>query len=114
MVEKDAGKALTKDRLVGMKVIDGQGYIVGEVNDIAFKVGTTPMSLVVILKTIKGEEKRVSWEEVQAAGDYVILKPETATPNSSTNATICSNCGGLLTFIQQYQRWYCMKCKKYS
>ncbi len=113
-MEKEKGKALTKDRLVGMKVIDGQGFLIGEVIDIAFKVGSTPASLVVILKTTKGEEKRVSWEEVQAAGDYVLLKPEKATSAASTVATTCSSCGGPLTFVQQYQRWYCMKCKKYQ
>jgi hypothetical protein len=25
----------------------------------------------------------------------------------------CPTCGGPLTYIDQYQRWYCYKCKKY-
>jgi len=28
-------------------------------------------------------------------------------------AQTCPTCGGSLTYIQQYQRWYCQKCRKY-
>jgi len=106
-------EALTKDRLVGMKVIDGAGYLIGEVRDIAFTVGTTPINMVMILKMKKGEDKNISWAEVQAAGDFVVLKPKSAVPVTPATAATCSTCGGPLTYIQQYQRWYCTRCQKY-
>jgi sporulation protein YlmC with PRC-barrel domain len=106
-------EALTKDRLVGMKVIDGAGYHIGEVKDVAFTVGTTPVSMVMILKKKKGGDEDISWEEVQAAGDFVVLKPKSAAPGATATAATCSTCGGPLTYIQQYQRWYCTRCQKY-
>ena len=106
-------EALTKDRLVGMKVIDGAGYHIGEVKDVAFTVGTTPLSMVMILKKKDHGDKDISWEEVQAAGDYVVLKPKSAEPVASSAAATCSTCEEPLTYIQQYQRWYCTRCQKY-
>jgi len=34
----------------------------------------------------------------------------------STGATVrfCSNCGGKVAWIQQYQRWYCYRCQRYE
>jgi hypothetical protein len=26
----------------------------------------------------------------------------------------CTNCGGQMRYIAQYQRWYCDSCKKYA
>lgn len=115
--EDDKKKALTKDRLVGMKIISGEGNLLGEIKDVAFTVGT-PISMVIIYKSNTGEDKETHWEEVQAAGDFVVLKPKPVarTPppaaGSTGNAT-CPICGGPLTFIQQYQRWYCHKDQKY-
>lgn len=111
--ENEKAKALTKDRLVGMKVIDGAGYLIGEVKDVAFTVGTTPISMVMILKMKEGGDKDVSWEEVQAAGDFVVLKPKSVAPVAPAVAATCSTCGGPLTYVQQYQRWYCTRCQKY-
>jgi len=110
---EEKGKALTKDRLVGMQVIDGLGHLVGKVKDIAFTVGTTPVSMVMIITTKEGEDKNIPWEEVQAAGDYVILKVKAAAPAASATTATCPTCGGPLTFVQQYQRWYCPKDQKY-
>ncbi|HVO36562.1 MAG TPA: PRC-barrel domain-containing protein [Candidatus Acidoferrum sp.] len=115
-------KAMTKDRLIGMRVIDSQGNEVGTVQDIAFTVGKVGMTL--ILETKKGETKEIAWEDIQAAGDFVILKSTTSqTQSFGTQPTMqqpqqaqtptCPTCGGPLTYIQQYQRWYCYKDKKY-
>lgn len=112
--EEEKAKALTKDRLVGMKVIDSAGYLVGQVKDVAFTVGTVPVSMVMILKTKEDGNKDIPWEEVQAAGDFVILKPKAAEPAASATAAKCPTCGGPLTYVQQYQRWYCTKCQKYT
>jgi sporulation protein YlmC with PRC-barrel domain len=107
-------KAVTKDMLVGMDVIDGEGKLVGTVKDVAFMVGKMGLSLYIESK--KGEGKNVTWEDVQAVGDYVILKPEAAQetqPQQQAAPQVCPTCGGPLTFIPQYQRWYCYRDKKY-
>jgi sporulation protein YlmC with PRC-barrel domain len=112
-------KAMTKDRLIGMQVIDSDGNDAGRVQDIAFTVGKMGMTL--ILESKKGETKEIPWEEIQAAGDYVLLKPHATQspafggqpPIQQPQTPVCPICGGPLTYIQQYQRWYCHKDKKY-
>ena len=112
---------MTKDRLIGMQVIDSEGNDAGSVQDIAFTVGKMGMTLIVENK--RGESKEIPWEQIQAAGDFVVLKPENVqaqtftaqpmgVPQQSQTPT-CPTCGGPLTYIQQYQRWYCYKDKKY-
>ena len=100
----------TKDRLRGLHVIDGDGYDIGIVQDISFTVGKAGMGLVI--QTKRGETREISWEEIQAAGDFITLKPSGREPQQ-TQAPVCYMCGGPLTFIQQYQRWYCYRDKKY-
>jgi len=114
---------MTKDRLIGMKVIDADGNSAGTIKDIAFTVGK--MGMTMIVETEKGEDIEVPWEQIQAAGDYVLLKPSTVQTQSfgaqavvqpqqsQTQQSTCPTCGGPLTYIQQYQRWYCYKDKKY-
>ncbi len=31
----------------------------------------------------------------------------------SENKTLCPDCGGELTWIEEYNRWYCYSCEKY-
>lgn len=107
---------MTKDRLIGMQVIDSDGNNAGTIKDIAFTVGKVGMTLIV--ETEKGEDVEVPWEQIQAAGDYVLLKPATqpqifGPQQQQTQAPTCPTCGGPLTYVQQYQRWYCYKDKKY-
>jgi len=121
-MEKDK-KAMTKDRLVGMEVIDSEGNTVGTVKDIAFTVGKMGMTLIVESK--KGGNSEIAWEDIQAAGDFVILKAKSGQAQVSgtqqvmqqqpaqAQSQICPTCGGPLTFIPQYNRWYCYKDKKY-
>jgi len=110
-------KAMTKDRLIGMQVIDSDGNDAGRVQDIAFTVGKMGMTL--ILESKKGETREIPWEDIQAAGDYVLLKPQALGPQPAiqqpqqSQTQVCPTCGGPLTYIQQYQRWYCYKDKKY-
>jgi sporulation protein YlmC with PRC-barrel domain len=112
-------KAVTKDRLIGMQVVDSEGNVSGTVQDIAFTVGKAGMTL--IIETKKGETREIQWEDIQAAGDFIILKPATIQTQSfgtqpigqQAQTPICPTCGGPLTYIQQYQRWYCYKDKKY-
>jgi sporulation protein YlmC with PRC-barrel domain len=109
-------KSVTKDKLIGMKVIDADGNLVGTVKDVGFTVGKPGISL-----SVEGEDGEVSdvaWENIQGAGDFVILKPTAraaAEPSTSaqTAQPTCPICKGPLTYIQQYQRWYCYKDQKY-
>jgi sporulation protein YlmC with PRC-barrel domain len=127
MSKEKEKKAMTKDRLIGMQVIDSEGNDAGTVQDIAFTVGKMGMTL--IIETKKGETREVPWEEIQAAGDYILLKPQAAQPQAVQTQTfgpqtttkqpqqpqtpVCPTCGGPLTYIAEYQRWYCYKDKKY-
>ena len=115
-------KSITKDRLVGMAVIDQDGNIAGTVKDVGFTVGKAGISLSIESKN--GDVQDVAWDNIQGAGDFVLLKPTTAQPESTaqpaqaaqaaqSSQPTCQTCGGQLSYIQQYKRWYCYKCKKY-
>ena len=118
-------KPLTRDALVSMQVIDAKGRLVGKVKDVAFSVGKTGIALTIENKD--GETQHVAWEDVQAASDFIILKPQQETSQTqqqpvqagaqATQAqsaqTLCPTCGRPLTWIPQYQRWYCYNEKKY-
>jgi sporulation protein YlmC with PRC-barrel domain len=125
-------KPLTRDALVSMQVIDAKGKLVGKVKDVAFAIGKNGISLSV--ENEDGEIQNVAWEEVQAASDFIILKPtaqstyqqstyqaqpiqQQAQPVQQQTAPtqpLCPTCGKPLTWIPQYQRWYCYNDKKYA
>ena len=112
-------KSTTKDKLIGMQVINGDGNLIGTVKDVGFAVGKTGISLVVEGKD--GETQDVAWENIQAAGDFVILKstPKAVAPQfpaaqpAQAAQPLCPTCSQPLTYVQQYQRWYCYNEKKY-
>jgi sporulation protein YlmC with PRC-barrel domain len=116
-------KSVTKDRLVGMTVIDSEGNIVGTVKDVGFTVGKAGISLSVEDKD--GDIRDVAWDNIQGAGDFVLLKPTAAQPSFAAQPVqaapqaaqptqpLCPTCGRPLTYVQQYQRWYCYNDKKY-
>ena len=126
-------KPLTRDALVSMQVIDAKGQLVGKVKDLVFAVGKSGIALSV--ENENGETKTISWDEVQAASDFIILKPiaqaayqpqhqqnvyqpqatQTVAQPAQQQSTqpLCPTCGKPLTWIQQYQRWYCYNDKKY-
>jgi sporulation protein YlmC with PRC-barrel domain len=124
-------KPLTRDALVSMQVIDAKGRLLGKVKDVAFAVGK--MGIALTVENEDGETQNVAWEEVQAAADFIILKPvaqsayqqspyqpvqqpaqTVAQPVQQAAAQpICPTCHRPLTWIPQYQRWYCYNDKKY-
>ena len=117
MAKPQKEKSVTKDRLVGMTVIDSDGNIVGTVKDVGFTVGKAGISLSVQDKD--GDIRDFAWDSIQGAGDFVLLKPSAAQPAVIAQPAqqiqqTCSTCGGPLTYVQQYQRWYCYKCQKYA
>jgi sporulation protein YlmC with PRC-barrel domain len=115
-------KSVPKDKLVGMKVIDAEGNLVGTVKDVGFTIGKAGISLSVEDKD--AETSDISWDQVQGAGDFVVLKPAQQAAAAPVTAAqpaaaaqpaqpTCPTCGGPLTYIQQYKRWYCYKDQKY-
>jgi sporulation protein YlmC with PRC-barrel domain len=124
-------KPLTRDALVSMQVIDAKGRLLGKVKDVAFAVGK--MGIALTVESEAGETQNVAWEEVQAASDFIILKPvaqgtyqqgnyqpvqqpaqTVAQPaQQAASQPICPTCHRPLTWIPQYQRWYCYNDKKY-
>ena len=121
----ESDKPLTRDALVSMQVIDARGKLVGKVKDIAFAVGKTGIALTV--ESDDGQVLNIGWDEVQAASDFIILKPQAyaqstyqqqptqtqPTQQPQTSQPMCPTCGKPLTWIPQYQRWYCYNDKKY-
>lgn len=108
-----------------MQVIDAEGNLVGKVKDVAFAVGKMGISISVV--NDEGETRNIEWEEVQAASDFIILKPsvhsevQTQQPTQAAQQQpqqktqpLCPTCNRPLTYIQQYQRWYCYNEKKYA
>ena len=118
-------KALTKDTMANMEVIDSEGNKVGNVEDISFTVGNLTVTL--ILKAKTGESRYIPWEDIQAVGDYVVLRPpggqlqpfagqtsQAIVPLDQSQGQLCPTCGGPLTYIPEYQAWYCYKEQKYA
>lgn len=120
MPEQFKERTVTRERLIGMQVIDGSGFLVGTVKDISFAIGKPGILLYVEGKD--GTAKEIPWEEVQAIGDFVLLRmrPTQAAvtqlpqPAAQAQTPTCPTCNGPLTWIAQYQRWYCYRCRKYA
>ncbi len=125
-MEKTTDKPLTRDALVSMQVIDAKGRLIGKVKDLAFSVGKNGIALTI--ESDSGEIQTVAWEDVQAAADFILLKPQMVQntyqptqssaqpvqqPQAQTTQPKCPTCGRPLTWIPQYQRWYCYNDKKY-
>jgi sporulation protein YlmC with PRC-barrel domain/ribosomal protein L34E len=131
-------KPLTKNALVSMQVIDSQGHLVGKVKDVAFVVGQLGISLSV--ENASGETQCIQWQDIQAASDFILLKPQfsggsqgvcvtkeqpevmqteptkqtqQAEPKKQSSPPLCPTCSKPLTWIPQYSRWYCYNDKKY-
>lgn len=130
-------KPLTRDALVSMQVIDAKGRLIGKVKDVAFAVGK--MGIALTVENEDGETQNIAWEDVQAASDFIVLKPQlfqqstyqpqqqqqqpvqtVAQPvqqaqpaQQQSTQPLCPTCSRPLTWIPQYQRWYCYNDKKY-
>lgn len=128
MSKQQKDKSVTKDRLIGMKVITADGKLVGTVKDVGFTVGKSGISLSV--EDDNADMQDIAWENVQGAVDFVVLKSTTAkttehvsavqtaqpvqqAQQTQTQQPVCQTCRNPLSYIQQYQRWYCYHCKKY-
>jgi hypothetical protein len=81
------------------------GFWKSTVTVLFFPLGIV-ISIVSVL-VVRHRRKRVA--KVHERDSY----PTKSSPPPPPPA-ICPECGGQLTFIKQYQRFYCQKCKKYS
>ena len=81
-------KPLTRDSIVAMQVIDQKGRLVGKVKDMALAVGKSGISLKV--ENEAGEMQTISWDDVQAASDFILLKPVPAPAVSAVSAPTVS------------------------
>ena len=126
-------RPLTRDALVSMQVIDARGRLIGRVKDVNFEIGKLGISISV--EKSDGSVENISWDAVQAANDFILLKPQVqaqtqfqpqvqlqpqpqvqlqSQPQVQQPAqTLCPTCGKPLTWIPQYKRWYCYNEKKY-
>ncbi|NWG08913.1 MAG: PRC-barrel domain-containing protein [Nitrososphaerales archaeon] len=111
-------KSITKEKVVGMQVINGEGSLIGTVKDVSFAIGEAKMFMVVEMKD--GRTQEFPWEDIQAASDFVLLKPKpkieaiTPTPASvASTQTLCPACGKPLTYYPEHKRWYCHNEKKW-
>ena len=122
-MSKPKEKSVTKDKLIGMKVIDSNGKLVGTVKDVGFTVGKSSIALSV--EAENGEIQDFSWDDIQGAADFIVLKPNAgqaaavpqavapAAQPAQSSQPLCPTCNQPLTYIQQYKRWYCYNEKKY-
>lgn len=93
MTEKRQNQPLTKDRIVGMQVVDADGYFVGKVRDISLCVGEMDQALVI--ETTDGGEEVHRWSEVAGAGDLILLRPSAPEPGAApVQATEPASQGG--------------------
>ena len=107
-----------RDKLVGMQVVDTAGSVVGSVKDLAATVGEGKISLIVA--TSGGSETEVSWKDVQAVKDVVLLSRSIEPPPRVTEAPAvpvvqrpsrpmemsCSRCGAKMS----PQAKFCGRC----
>ena len=109
----DEKKAITRDKLVDMQVVDSTAKSMGKVKDISFTVGKSGISL--LIEDNDGKSKTIDWDEIQAVGDFILLKSsgKASVKQESASSQLCSTCKEPLSYIQQYSRWYCYKCQKY-
>lgn len=99
---------LTKEKIVGMQVIDPDGYIVGKVKDISLCVGEMDQALVI--ETNEGEEEIRRWSEVSGVGDLILLKPAVPAPASPSPASFPGALGTSSPPAQAMGALHCGSC----
>ena len=130
--------SISRSEIIGKRVYDQEAKLIGEVTDVALKLGEKEVTLIV--KVPSGSTIDVPWDKVAAVRDIVLLKekvdlpaealqpavtyaaPTVAQPSGprvslpflkKKEAKICPYCGKPATWIAQYQRWYCYNCQRY-
>ena len=96
-----------------MQIIEANGRLFGKVTDVLFSVGQNGVTLVAEKKD--GAVEYIPWSNIQAASDFILLRStqNQTAPESQKTPPTCPTCSKPLTWIPQYQRWYCYNDKKY-
>ena len=123
---------IPRGKLIGMKVYNPDGVLVGTVQDVALPLGGGELAIQVVTKNRSIET--IEWNKIEAIGDIIILRekielkegegapipPEPAKGRSGLRKLFkleekprCPICGRKLSYIKEYGRWYCRHCKKY-
>jgi sporulation protein YlmC with PRC-barrel domain len=75
-------RVLTRDNLIGMQVINSDGYILGKVKEVALVLGEPDQTLTI--ESSQGKLNYIRWSDVAVAGDVILLKigglPEAEVP----------------------------------
>ncbi len=91
-MEKKSTKTLTREKILGMQVIDSDGHIVGKVKELSLVIGEPDQALVI--EDEEGNEIEARWSRVAAAGDVILLKPDVEKAgNVSSFTRNCASCG---------------------
>jgi len=70
--------SVARSQLIGKKVYNPDGELVGEVYDVGFAIGEAKVYLMV--KSKRGGELSIEWDNVAAAKDIIILKEAVEIP----------------------------------
>lgn len=117
---------IKQSEVIGKKVVEQRGYIVGEVKDLSFRLLADKVDLAISI-TYGDAEKEIPWEQVKAIGDVVLLKveyeppPKPEKPEAKPSAPplvskptlpapvrpkVCPNCG----YPNDPKNKFCIKC----
>jgi sporulation protein YlmC with PRC-barrel domain len=123
----DKKKSIPQSKILGMRVYNSDGTLVGDVKDLGLVPGDKEITLHV---QTKAGVKEIDWDMISAVGDVILLSTvvevpqiteaqsevaktsQVVTTDTSTPPT-CPQCGKPGTYISQYQRWYCYTDKRY-
>lgn len=71
-------------------------------------------SLIIFLGTWASIFKIFTELIVEEVGKILPATPATQAAAPGASAPTCPKCGTPLTYVQQYQRWYCSTCREYQ
>ncbi len=109
--------------LVGVSVVGGILSIVGLIGAAFVKSHPKASGVMMLLSGLLGLFVVLGfWLGallLLVAGVVALLRKEKSTkppppPPSTQTKVFCTNCGKPLTYVQQYQKWYCENCKQYA
>jgi sporulation protein YlmC with PRC-barrel domain len=118
-------KYIRQGDVVGRKVVEQRGYIIGEVKDLSFKLLEDRIELALTIK-YGDTEMDIPWSQIKSIGDVVLLKteyeppskakPEAAAPTAPPlvakpqppllTPKVCPNCG----YPNDPKNKFCIKC----
>ncbi len=106
VIEMDR-KVLTREKLSGMQVINGEGYFVGRVKDICLIVNNT-CHAALLIENAEGQETEILLDEISAIGDAILLKQKLKQKSVKNQISHCPSCGTEL----DADALFCPECGK--